>query len=98
MSDPGVEPDLGGSAQHDGEGRRRHEFGGTNLLGRRFVGVPAILWLAIAALVSMALPGNSLHGVLLGLTIFGLGCGVASLAAKLFPASRVGIIVGADGL
>ncbi|XXY50719.1 hypothetical protein WME91_06200 [Sorangium sp. So ce269] len=84
----------------DGQGRRRREFGGfpADLLARRIIGVRAIVWLAMASVVSVALPGNTLHGSLLGLALFGFGCGGAPLAARLFAASRVGLVVGSDGI
>ncbi|XYH92688.1 hypothetical protein ACMHYB_33030 [Sorangium sp. So ce1128] len=84
----------------DGKGRHRREFGGfpADLLARRIIGVRAIVWLAITSVVSMALPGNILHGLLLGLALFGFGCGGVPLAARLFAASRVGIVVGSDGI
>ncbi|WP_438002908.1 hypothetical protein WME89_28755 [Sorangium sp. So ce321] len=84
----------------DGQRRHRREFGGfpADLLARRIIGVRAIVWLGMASVASMALPGNILHGLLLGLALFGFGCGGAPLAARLFTASRVGIVVGSDGI
>ncbi|WP_437922939.1 hypothetical protein WMF37_28390 [Sorangium sp. So ce291] len=88
------------SADGQGRRRRRREFGGfpADLLARRIIGVRAIVWLAVASVASMALPGNILHGFLLGLALFVFGRAGAPLAARLFTASRVGIVVGSDGI